>query len=264
MQKSLVGQNPLRITQGENGSTSHAKSLAQDWGGANTGAAGNIDYFLAPWDGKVVRADGSSNNAMYIESLSGVLAPNGSRDIQRLVLIHTNKYLLSAGQTFKQGDKIYIEGTAGGVQAHIHIEGGFGTWASVGGAKLTKNSVGTWCIAQQAHLYEMLFVPDDYTINNGGGYNWIRASKACENNTTNQEDDMKLRVYKINETETFRTSQLVEQPKEHAMTIKDGKPVFLKPVSAHEVFPNTISGIVEKLVSDGEINANTIAFVQED
>lgn len=272
-QAALWGQDPMRLTQAENtfgNDASHQGSLALDAGGKNTGGAGSIDKFYAPWNGKVVRADGTSNNAMYIESTNAVLAPNGTVSVQRFVLIHTNKYLLTAGQTFKQGDHIYTEGTKGGVGAHIHIEGGFGTWASVGGAKLSKNAYGTWCIAKQAHIYDMLFVPDAYTIQDGKGYSWKRAASADvvtkPDITTPKptEDEMKLRVYEVYTKETFRTSQLVERFKERGVTVQSGSPVFLAPVSAHEVDESNISAVVDTLIKEKVLNENTVAFVRED
>lgn len=247
MQKALIMQNPWRITQGENGSTSHAGSLALDLGGEYTAGSGSIDKSYAPWDGKVVRADGSSNGAMYIESLEKVLAPDGSQQIQRFVLIHTNSYVLKDGDTFKQGDHIYTEGTNGGVRAHTHIEGGYGTWDSVGGAKLSKNSSGTWSIANQASIYDMLFVPTVYKVTASGGYKWVYTTDA----DIKENDDMKLRAY-VYVDETARTSELIDKGYERAIEInQDSTRKLLKVVKSSEVDETNISTVIENWEKDG-------------
>lgn len=261
MQNALWGQDPMRLTQGENTSgrdASHQLSLALDAGGANTGAAGSVDKFYAPWDGKVVRADGSSNNAMFIESSNAVQAPNGTVAVQRLVLIHTNHYLLRVGQTFKQGDHIYTEGTKGGVSSHIHIEGGFGTWASVGGAKLVRNSANTWVIQKQAHIYDMLFVPDNYTISNGKGYAWKRASAAAATPTTPAtEEDMKLKIFAP--MDIVPSSQLMKEG-----NIYVGGKMFNPNGDARMVkqFDENISEVFADML--GEIQPGEIMMAQED
>lgn len=256
MQKALMVQDPLRITQGENGSTSHNGSYALDLGGKNTAGAGSVDFAVAPWDGKVVRADGSSNNAMYIESTSAVLAPNGTVAVQRFVFIHTNAYLFKAGQTFKQGQKLYVEGTRGGVQAHIHIEGGFGTWDSVGGAKLAKNAYGTYTIAKQAHIYDMLFVPDNYTISASGGYKWVRASAAPAtggntntNTNTQGDDDVNIGLYRADKGIVERSSVLLDGDKVIRID-SEGANAFgtvLKRVLKREVTEATLSSQYEDI-----------------
>lgn len=266
MQESLMVQHILRLTQGENTSgkdASHQKSYAMDLGGVNTGAAGSVDKAYAPYDGRVVRADGLNNNAMFIESLEPVVGPSGKVDYQRHVLIHTNRYILKAGDTFKQGQHIYTEGTAGGVTAHIHIEGGYGKWSSVGGAKLSQNSAGTWTIANQAHLYDMMYLPADCKIQASGGYPWKFATSDTENKpTTSEGDDMKARLYRKLD-ETARTSELVARGYERAMTRENGQRVLLSVVAASEVDASNISSVIDGWERGGKFTDGTFVIVTE-
>lgn len=173
MQKAYFPMDVLRITQGENGSTSHKGSLALDLGGRDAGK----DKVFAPCDMKIVRARTDSSHETYAESIEPVLWADGTEAYINFTFMHDD-YLNGnnkAGAIVKQGEHFFDEGGFGRGQvgkfgAHLHLEVGRGKSP----AKQVQNSSGTWVTPGQVHAYHALWLRPGCVVKSGGGYPWKR------------------------------------------------------------------------------------------
>ena len=172
MQKFLFPMKYLRVTQGEYNTFSHENSLAMDFGGKDGGA----DKLYAPCDMVVLRCRTNATGEMYLESTQKVMFADGTIDYARLLCIHDSTFNKNVGDIIKQGEYFYDEGGMGSgnpnkFATHVHIEGGKGKWKST---TQSPNRWGTYVCENQAHLYDLFFIPADTTILNDGGYKWIK------------------------------------------------------------------------------------------
>lgn len=205
MQKALFPMTTLRITQDENGATSHKGSLAMDLGGKDTGS----DKIYAPCDLSVVRIRTNSSHETYLESAEPVLWADGTVDYMSFTMMHDN-YINSnckVGSIIPQGAYFMDEGGFGGGKVnkfgtHCHLE--------VSKGKSTKsqfkNSYGTWQTANQVHIYNALFVSADCTISNKGyetRHNW----KSTDDKLLDTSNNSKL---ESTVTESVSSSYLVK------------------------------------------------------
>lgn len=181
-QNFLFPMKYLRVTQGENSFYSHAGSLAMDFGGKDSGS----DKLYAPCDMVVKRCRANATGEMYLESVEKVKFADGTTDYARLLCIHDSSFNVKVGQIIKQGEYFYDEGGMGSgkpnkFSTHVHIEAGKGKWKST---SQFKNSKGTYVCENQAHLYDLFFIPADTTIMATGGYKWVKEPTTV---TTNKE-----------------------------------------------------------------------------
>ena len=106
------------------------------------------DWFYCPCDEmRVVHIYGvgkSGTNTIWLESTSPVVMPCGE-DYVTIQVIHPNDDTLSdirKGQTFKRGDKMFLEGNDGNATGyHFHIAVGTGKFT---GSGWTQNTKGAW------------------------------------------------------------------------------------------------------------------------
>lgn len=188
MQKPYFPMGVLRITQGENSNYSHKGSLAMDFGGKDTGK----DKVYAPCDMRVVRVRTDSSHETYTESLEPVLYADGTKDYISFTFMHDD-YLnpnLRVGAVIKQGDYFFDEGGFGGSRpnsfgAHLHLEVSRGKSP----AKQVKNAYGTWVTPNQYPIYKALWIKQNTTVLNSGGYPWV---KDTGNNNVEEQKTMAM------------------------------------------------------------------------
>lgn len=165
----------LNLTQGMNGGYSHEGSLSVDDAGAGIG----ISQYYASSDLKLRWADKKSGNGLCFESVKPCELANGTVDYYHFVMFHDNDISdmrqFVNGKTFKQGEKIYDEGTAGRATGnHMHIAVSIGKFE--GGYPLVQNEHGVWEIKNEVAPYEV-FCIDDTQIIKDLGYPWVRCTK---------------------------------------------------------------------------------------
>lgn len=173
MEKARFVMPTMTITQGYDMGT-HKGSYALDLAGEDRG----IDWVLAPFTGVIKQIlSGTYGNWYWFESMDPVLCANG--EVTKLVAMfgHDNKVRHKVGDVIKQGDNLCAEGTSGNATGnHCHLELGkgeyVGTWY--------QNSNGVYMLYNAVKPNEYLFVPDDYIINQDGGYVWKRESEVKE------------------------------------------------------------------------------------
>lgn len=167
VQSSMFGMEVMNITQGVNGTTSHACRLALDLAGKDTG----IDSYCASFDGKIsYRENVGAKTLVIFSSVDKVLTPNGLQYVN-IELYHDNDIKdLWLGKFIQQGEPFYQEGTAGQATGnHIHLMVSFGKYD--GSYPLFKTSCGNWAIKNQVHPQEAFFI-DDTIIKQDKGYAW--------------------------------------------------------------------------------------------
>lgn len=169
MQKALFPMKYLRCTQDENSTTSHAGSLAMDFGG-QSGATD--DVLFAPCDMICRRRREDSSHELYFESTAAVECADGYKGIVHFTFMHDNTINsnVKVGQVIKQGEYFMDEGGFGrGVKdkfaRHVHIEAGKGASP----ARQVQNSKGTWVTIPQSHLYDIFFIAADTIMLAGKG-----------------------------------------------------------------------------------------------
>lgn len=175
MEKAYFGMNTLRVTYGPHGNKSHKNSWAIDLGGADTG----IDPFYAPYTG-IVRRLRSNSNELWFESSEPVQWADGTQDYVTIMLIHANSVPVASGQTVKQGEHLYNEGTKGNATGnHIHFEVGKGKFVSpYGWYDNGKGDDGSsvWNIYNQVDPTRVFFLKKDTKIMAVGSDNTTGAS----------------------------------------------------------------------------------------
>jgi hypothetical protein len=163
---ALFPMEVLAISQGMFSNFSHKGSMAIDI----IGSGGGIENAYAPFDCTLVWKDSLRGNGLCWQSDREVLWANGSTDFVTFVMWHMNDISdYRVGQKFKQGEKIYEEGTAGFATGnHIHWNVAKGKYQ--GGYPLVKNKDNVWCIKNQVPPMDVFFVND--TIMRIPMYEW--------------------------------------------------------------------------------------------
>lgn len=123
------------------------------------GSSGRSGYFLAPFDCKVIKKYEANTKQIWIESLAPVDTPIGSDYVTVFIghIMSDDYNKISVGDTFKQWDKILMEGIdrmATGY--HNHISAGLG---KITGTGWKKNNRNVWCLTTEygAKKPEQLF-----------------------------------------------------------------------------------------------------------
>ena len=171
-QKVLFPGTHMRITQDENGSVSHAGSLARDDGGESTAFDSPV---LAPFDGYFARVRTDSSHETYFVSEGPVECANGYVGIVTFLFMHDNVNRFSAGTHKKQGDIIGYEGGFGNGRKdafshHTHRE-----WSRGRNTTQYQNGSGTFVIANQLHEYDVCYLRPDTQIYTGGVFKPAKA-----------------------------------------------------------------------------------------
>lgn len=194
MQKVLFPMKVLRITQGYGlpvdgvaaDTYSHTGSYALDLGGADTGA----EYVYAPCDVVVKRHyKGSGYNAVWFQTVEPVLCADGQQRELVFMFLHANDSVITelgitVGKTFAQGEKIYKEGTGGGVATHVHLEVGLAPFSGTGWAQssyVDDRGANVWIINNKLIPSEIFYLEDTTTVLNDYDYNWKYTSNNIEN-----------------------------------------------------------------------------------
>lgn len=134
----------LRITQTYYGGRSHKPhtygnfvDYPWDEGGAGSGTSGGAEVFYCPCNEMIVKriygVGGSGVNTIFLESTSPVVFADGGTDYVSIQVTHSNDADLKGykvGQKFTRGTAICKEGTDGGVDAHLHLSAGKGTFST--------------------------------------------------------------------------------------------------------------------------------------
>lgn len=191
-QKVLFPGTHLRITQDEYGSTSHKGSLARDCGGESTSFDSPV---LAPFDGYFARVRTDSSHETYFVSDGPVECANGYVGVITFLFMHDNINRFPEGTHKKQGEIIGYEGGFGyGVANkfphHTHRE-----WSKGKNTTQSKNSSGTYVIANQMHEYDVCYLRPDTQVYTGGGF------RAAKDFGSTAKDNMG-HTFKITEEET--------------------------------------------------------------
>lgn len=170
MEKLQFPMKCINITQGVNGQLSHQGTYAIDNAGKDTG----IDDVFAPCTMTIKYKDSTKNgNAVFSQSVDKVQFADGTIDYATFMFIHCNDIShLHLGQTIKQGEVFYREGTAGQATGnHCHIE--------VAKCKYTKpyikNTQGRLMLPNSVHPASAFYI-DNCKIINGAGYAWKKTT----------------------------------------------------------------------------------------
>lgn len=169
----------LRLTQSYNGSKSHLaastgtpKSYPIDEGGSDE----DRDYFYAPCDLTIKRIYGVGNegtNTVWLQSNAKVKLANGKESYVTIMVIHMNDSSLKdykVGQTFEQGEKMFLEGKDGEATGyHFHIEVATCKYNDLDNNGWVKNSKDVWVISNNAIKPEDAFYLDNVKVINDKG-----------------------------------------------------------------------------------------------
>lgn len=170
MEKLLFPMKVINITQGVNGQYSHQGTYAIDNAGKDTG----IDDVYAPCTMVIKYKDSAKNgNAVFAQSTDKVQFADGTIEYATMMFIHCNNIShLRLGQTIKQGESFYKEGTAGQATGnHCHIEVAKGEYTK----SYVLNTYKVYMLPQSVHPASSFFI-DDCTIKNGAGYMWKKTT----------------------------------------------------------------------------------------
>ena len=109
MQKAMYPSPYMRITAGFE-ADSHKGTFAIDDAGSDSG----IDYIIAPFNCIIKAIYEFDANEVWIESIEPVEYADGTIEYMTMMFVHDNDVSdLYVGQTFKQGEKFYDEGSKG-------------------------------------------------------------------------------------------------------------------------------------------------------
>ena len=175
MEKLIFPMHVINIMQGVNGQYSHQGTYAIDNAGKDTG----IDDLYAPCTMICRYKDVPVNgNACFFESTEKVQFSDGTIDYATFMFIHCNDVShLHLGQTIKQGDVFYCEGTAGlATGNHCHIEVAKGQYTK----PYVKNAQGRFMLPQSVHPASAFFI-DGCTVKNGAEYQWKKTTDKITN-----------------------------------------------------------------------------------
>ena len=160
----------INITQGVNGQYSHQGTYAID----NAGKDACIDDVVAPCTMTIKYKDSAKNgNAVFAQSVDKVQFADGTIDYATFMFIHCDDTShLRVGQTIKQSEVFYREGTAGqAIGNHCHIEVAKGQYTK----PYVKNAQGRFMLPQSVHPASAFFI-DGCIVKNGCDYVWKKTT----------------------------------------------------------------------------------------
>lgn len=149
------------------------------------------DYFYAPCDLLIKRIYGVGNrgtNTVWMESKEKVKLANGTESYVTIMVVHPNDDTLKqikVGQSFKQGDPMFLEGKDGNATGyHFHIEVANCKYSELKSKGWLKNSKNAWVISNNAIKPEDAFYVDkSFTkIKNSGGLTFKEIPVEVKNN----------------------------------------------------------------------------------
>lgn len=152
-----------------------------DDAGVDTGR----DYVYAPCDCVVKRIYGVGaigTNTIWLESTAEIELASGISSYATIQFTHPNDddlKLLKVGQTFKQGTKMFREGSDGNATGnHVEIQVSNEKFSGNG---WVKNSKGGWVIKNAIKPEEAFYIDDTITIKNAKSITFKRYSPKAEN-----------------------------------------------------------------------------------
>lgn len=148
----------------------HSNGTPPDYPIDDCGAGSDREWFYCPCDEmKIAHIYGvgtTGTNTIWLESTSKVVMPSGE-DYVTILVMHPNDDTLGGlreGQTFKRGEKMFIEGNDGWATGyHFHMAVGTGKFA---GSGWVSNSNGKWVnktTGKQLKPEEAFWIDDDFT-----------------------------------------------------------------------------------------------------
>lgn len=176
----------MNITQSYLGNFSHFTNRTGepfDYPIDEAGIDRGRDYFYAPCDLRVVRIYGvktTGDNTIWLESVDAVNTPSGKHKITIMVTHPEDDDLLNikVGQLYKQGEKIFREGSDGNSTGnHFHMSVATGT---ISGTGWIKNNKGAWVIRTTGvpiKPEDAFYVDEDTVIKDSGGLVFERVIK---------------------------------------------------------------------------------------
>ena len=156
----------MYISQGENGSYSHAGTLNIDFIGWSAGGRVYQAPLYAPCSCRCVATIDANNKGRIFQSLNPVHTPNGLQYVT-FMFFHDNNPIAYVGSTFTQGALIGHTGTAGGVGDHTHLNCANGTYA--GWEQVPPDNHGQ--LKNSTHIYDICYI-NNTTIVEDYNYNW--------------------------------------------------------------------------------------------
>ena len=223
-QKVLFPGTHMRITQDENGSVSHAGSLARDDGGKSPAFDSPV---LAPFDGYFARVRTDSSHETYFVSDGPVECANGYVGVVTFLFMHDNVNRFPAGTHKKQGDIIGYEGGFGNGRKDVFSHHTHREWSRGKNTTQYQNSSGTFVIANQMHEYDVCYLRPNTQVYTGGAF------KSAKDFGSTAKDNMG-HTFKIAEEE----SEMVQPVSPDNITMQIGPAssgnalVYIGPASA--------------------------------
>lgn len=204
MQKLIYPTKIMGISQDYNNSFSHKPSSTgtpKSYPIDEACGDKNRDYFYAPCDLVIKRIYGVGNggtNAIWLESINKVKLANNKELYITIMVIHPNDDTLKnfkVGQTFKQKDKMFLEGNDGNATGyHFHIEVATCKFSELKNNGWVQNSKGAWVISNNSIKPEEAFYVDKSftTIKDNKGLNFKSISSTTDN--TNPINNQKFKI----------------------------------------------------------------------
>lgn len=150
----------MSLSQNYNSKFSHypnSHGNPKDFPIDETCGSNNRDYFYAPCDVTVKRIYGVNNkgtNAIWLQSKEKVKLANGKESYVTILVMHPNDDTLKKikiGQTFKQGEKMFLEGNDGYATGyHFHISVSTSKFSELKNNGWVKNSNNAWVISKNS------------------------------------------------------------------------------------------------------------------
>lgn len=197
----------MGISQNYNNSFSHyphSHGSPKDFPIDETCGTSNRDYFYAPCDIVVKRIYGVGNkgtNTIWLESKEKVKLANGKESFVTIMVIHPNDDTLKnikVGQTFKQGEKMFLEGNDGYATGyHFHISVSTSKFKDLKNNGWVKNNSGAWVISKNGIKPEEAFwIDHSFTkIKNSAGIKFkkfeIKEEQPSENSSNSSSNTPK-------------------------------------------------------------------------
>lgn len=163
----------MNITQNYSNSYSHAphsQGYPADYPIDDACADGGRSWFYCPCDemrvAHIYGVGKSGTNTIWIESTSKVVMPCGE-DFVTIQVIHPNDDTLAGikkGQTFKRGEKMFLEGNDGKASGyHFHIAVGTGKFTGTGWVQNSKSAWVNVTTGKQIRPEDAFWVDDSFT-----------------------------------------------------------------------------------------------------
>lgn len=156
MQNAIFPMKTLRFSSLFNTGSAHRKCSGVTYKKTNykdyptdlVGADSGTDWFYAPCDVKVLRVYDKASHCIWFRSINKVRTPNGAGYLF-FMCEHESVKGFKAGQTYKQGAKLFKEGKAGNATGnHIHLSCGYAQKLEKVnfGTGWIKNNHGAWVL----------------------------------------------------------------------------------------------------------------------